>query len=186
MKIFLTLALFISFHVSGYSQVIYSLNPDESSLTIQGTSSVHDWESIVENFNVEIRITESDSSNINIESLFFEAEVNSIKSGKRLMDRKTRGAFNEGDNPTITFTFSEILSISSESITVAGSLNMAGVTKDIEVTGQIEMTANELKISGNKELLMTDYGMKTPTAMAGALKTGDKVTINFNINLDQQ
>lgn len=84
MKMLITLTLLLGFHISGNAQVIYSINPDESSLTIQGTSSVHDWESNVENFDIEITLTESDEANINIESLLFEAEVSSIKSGSAL------------------------------------------------------------------------------------------------------
>lgn len=186
MKIFITLTLLLGFHISGNAQVIYSINPDESSLTIQGTSSVHDWESNVENFDIEITLTESDEANINIESLFFEAEVSSIKSGKRIMDRKTRGALNAGDFPSIQFTFSEIQSVTADSITIAGNLSMAGETKKIVITGLLEMIENGINISGSKDLLMSDYGVKPPTAMAGALKTGDEVTIYFNINLVQQ
>lgn len=63
---------------------------------------------------------------------------------------------------------------------------MAGVANDVEVTGSLEMIENRIIINGSKNLLMSDYGMDPPTAMAGALKTGDEVTINFNINLDQQ
>lgn len=186
MKMLITLTLLLGFHISGNAQVIYSINPDESSLTIQGTSSVHDWESNVENFDIEITLTESDEANINIESLLFEAEVSSIKSGKRIMDRKTRGALKAGDYPIIQFTLSEILSVTTDSVTVLGSLSMAGVANDVEVTGSLEMIENRIIINGSKNLLMSDYGMDPPTAMAGALKTGDEVTINFNINLDQQ
>ncbi len=186
MKIFFTLTLLLGFHISGNAQVVYSINPDESSVTIQGTSSVHDWESNVENFDVEITLTESDQANINIESLLFEAEVSSIKSGKRIMDRKTRGALKAGDYPSIQFTYSEILSVTADSITVSGTLSMAGVTNDVEVTGSLEVIENGLKISGSKNLLMTDYGINPPTAMAGALKTGNEVKINFNINFYQQ
>jgi hypothetical protein len=37
----------------------------------------------------------------------------------------------------------------------------------------------KLAVQGRIELLMTDYGIKPPTAMMGMLKTDPKITVTF-------
>lgn len=186
MKVFITLSLLLSIPLSGIAQTNYHLNKEASSLAILGTSSLHDWESVVEDFDIEIVTTQTDDSDFNINSLVFFAEVESIKSGKRIMDRKTRGALNHDDYPTIDFNFKEALATSTDSVTIIGLLSMAGVDQEVEVTGNLELSGTDLIISGEKKILMTEFGISPPTAMMGSLKTGDEVTIKFNIILNQQ
>ncbi len=184
MKVFIVLSLVLGINLSGYSQTQFILNKASSSLSILGTSSIHDWESNVEDFDIEILANTAEDFNIN--SLTFTADVASIKSGKRIMDRKTRGALKHGDYPTISFSFTELISTTPDSVQVLGMLSMAGVEQEISITGAVQSTDTFLTISGEKMLVMSDYGIDPPTAMMGSLKTGDEVTIKFNLNLDKQ
>jgi len=186
MKIFLILFLFFGFQISGFSQVIYTLNSSESSLIIQGTSSVHDWESKVEDFDIEITLTDADLANLNIESLVLLAKAKSIKSGKRIMDKKILSALKEEDFPNIRFELTEVQSTNEDSTNVFGMLTMAGNSQEVMVVGKISTWENGIKITGNKKLLMSDFEIEPPTAMLGTLKTGDEVTIEFNFFLKQQ
>jgi polyisoprenoid-binding protein YceI len=45
--------------------------------------------------------------------------------------------------------------------------------------------ANSMTVSGDYTLKMTDYGIQPPKAMWGTIKTGDEVTIKFEIVLYQ-
>jgi hypothetical protein len=40
-----------------------------------------------------------------------------------------------------------------------------------------------LQVRGTRELLMTEFGIKPPTMFMGMLKTDDKVTIKFEVQL---
>jgi hypothetical protein len=40
-----------------------------------------------------------------------------------------------------------------------------------------------MQISGSKKLKMTEFDMVPPTALMGTIKTGDEVTVTFNLNL---
>jgi len=186
MKIIATIVLFLGVQISGFSQVTYILNPDSSSLKIHGTSSVHDWTSNVEQFDVEITLSEAESANINIETLTFEATVKSIKSGKRIMDRKTRGALKEGDYPTIQFVFQEFQTETEDSIDVIGMLSMAGATQEVSIYGQLTMSQEDIIIRGTKTLLMSDFDISPPKAMAGTLKTGNEVEVEFEFFLTKK
>ena len=40
-----------------------------------------------------------------------------------------------------------------------------------------------ITVRGKKKLLMTDYGIKPPTFMLGMLKTGNEVSVEFEVGL---
>ncbi len=42
-----------------------------------------------------------------------------------------------------------------------------------------------MRIRGKKDLLMSDYQIKPPTLMFGAIKTADLVTVKFDTTLQQ-
>ena len=45
-----------------------------------------------------------------------------------------------------------------------------------------EKLANgQVRLQGEHPLLMTDYGLTPPSAMFGALRTADKVTVKFDL-----
>ena len=44
-------------------------------------------------------------------------------------------------------------------------------------------TASTITVIGDVPLLMTDYGIKPPTAMLGMLKTDPKITVTFEVVL---
>ncbi len=61
---------------------------------------------------------------------------------------------------------------------------MAGKTLPIDLKVSYKLAANgELKIIGSKQLTMTDFGMEPPTAMMGAIKVGNEISVTFEITL---
>lgn len=186
MKVFCTLLFSIILFSSGFTQNSYILDKEQSKVTIQGTSTVHDWESVVEEFSVNTKIASTEEGSIDITSFSFTAQVKSIESGKRIMDRKTMGALNEKDHPQITFTLSGIESVSADSITASGLLTIAGKEQPIKVSAGHSMNNDVLQLTGAKAILMSDFGIDPPTAMMGTMKTGDEVTIDFKLFLTKQ
>jgi polyisoprenoid-binding protein YceI len=158
--------------------------PQSSTVTIFGTSTIHDWESKVEQPNGELILSNSKQ----IQSLVVKIPVRSIKSGKGLMDTKTYDAFNADQNPLIVFQLTEAtpLRITGKDIeaTLTGNLTMAGVTKRIsfKTTGKI-IGEGVYQFKGSVPLKMTEFKMKPPTAMLGTMKTGDAITIKFEVTV---
>jgi polyisoprenoid-binding protein YceI len=177
----LSILLLFSISIGAQAQTTYQLDKSESSLVIQGTSSVHDWESNVEDFSISMTTTEGET--FTIESLSFEAVTKSIKSGKRIMDRKTHGALNEGDYPVITFQMSDMNELTADSVTITGIVALAGQEREVTMTAGYTRNGNDLIINGSQPLVMSDFGIDPPTAMMGTLKTGDEVTLKFNLHL---
>jgi polyisoprenoid-binding protein YceI len=60
-----------------------------------------------------------------------------------------------------------------------GVLQIAGVDREVTIDITTERKGDTLNVQGRVRLLMTDFGVKPPTAMLGMLKTDPKVTVAF-------
>ncbi|MBU2913746.1 MULTISPECIES: YceI family protein [Reichenbachiella] len=160
--------------LAGQTQL--KLNKEKSSITIFGTSTVHDWESTVNTFDIR-----GDKDGNSIKNLKVTMVTKSIKSGKSIMDGKTYDALLEEDHPQITLQADQ-LTISDGKVTGSGKLALAGQTKTIAISGKVISDNNsQIHIQGANKIDMTQYGIEPPTAMFGSLITGDEVTIKYDI-----
>ena len=46
------------------------------------------------------------------------------------------------------------------------------------------VTKDGLNLQGSNKITFADFGMKSPTAMLGTIKTGQDLTIKFNLNFN--
>lgn len=154
-----------------------------SSVKIIGTSTLHDWESIVE--KTDAKIVFEDITTAKIETLNVKVDVNSIKSGKKTMDRLTYKALKAEEYPTILFVFknAKIVNQTDEFITLDlnGDLTIAGVTNNVNVTTKVNKKGKDIYLTGKHQLKMTSYGVTPPKALLGTIKTGDEITIDFSL-----
>ncbi|MDN3619210.1 YceI family protein [Polaribacter undariae] len=161
----------------------FSVNTQNSSLLVYGTSNIHDWEIETENQSGVISL--ETANELQIKKLNFTVEVESLKSGKNGMDKNTYKALDTKNYKTIEFQL-----VSTEEITdlkdgnfkvkTKGDLKIAGVTKRISLDFNLNINKGTVKLVGEKSLKMTDYKVSPPTALLGTIKTGDEVTIKFN------
>ncbi len=158
------------------------------SLTIKGTSNLHDWESQAK----EVRANGSFTLDANvlqaINSLTVEIPVKSIKSAKgSIMDNKTYSALGANKHPLITFKLDKATVAKkgdSYDVNANGALTIAGTSNKISLTVQGKTGSDgSLTFSGSKKLKMTDYKIDPPTALLGTMTTGDEVEIVFKITL---
>lgn len=158
-------------------------------MTIDGTSSLHDWTSQVTQVYAEGKVDLSGGALKGINSLVVTVPVTSIESGKNVMDKKTYSALESDDHPTVTYELSKVLSLDnaygSYTIKTEGDLTIAGTTNKVQMTVKGTLVeSGVIRFQGSKSLKMTDFGIDPPTALLGTLKTGDEVTINFALTLN--
>ncbi|NGP87049.1 YceI family protein [Fodinibius halophilus] len=165
---------------------------DKSTMQIDGTSTIHDWTSEVEEINTTINIEKEalkeETVNTPVKTFTMSIPVKSIESGKGGMNKKTYKALKEDDHPNITFKIdsTEMLNYNSSSSTmdlnVTGELAIAGVNRTISlpVKGAIQ-DEGIYKFTGNYEINMKDYDIDPPSAVFGTIKSGEKVTVSFEL-----
>lgn len=159
------------------------INAQSSTMTILGTTNVHNFQSKVTQISGDLVI-----SGKKVQSLKVDVPVKSIKSNEKLMDKKTYEAFDAEKHPTITFQLIDavVQKATAEDIDVVltGNLTMAGVTKKVTInTNGKVLKAGTFQFMGSVALKMTDFKMKPPTAMLGMMKVGDAITLKFSIVL---
>jgi polyisoprenoid-binding protein YceI len=156
-------------------------------MTVSGTSTMHVWQSSVEKISASGSYILTSSKLVEVKDVVVKIPVRSIKSTKgKTMDNKTYEAFNYEKNPDITFAMNRcVVNETNSTIDLIGTLSMAGKTLPIGLKVNYKVLPNgELKITGSKQLTMTDFGMEPPTAMMGAIKVGDEVAVSFEITLN--
>ncbi len=159
----------------------YKLNSEKSTMTVSGTSSLHDWVSKVEKITGKGSITMENSKIVDISDLQITVVVQSIKSGKGGMDSKTYEALKEKEHPEIKYTLSSTNKKSSNSISTKGNLTIAGKTKSVDMEIKYQNLSTSISFSGDIQIKMSEYDIKPPTALMGTIKTGDEITVTFTV-----
>lgn len=191
-NIFLTLFITLFFTNNVISQesadntleISHLMSLKESSLVIKGTSTLHDWDSKAEKSEAYIILNNTPNK---IEKLHLDVEVKSIASSKKskMMDNLTHKALKADDFPKITYTFlnAKVLNDAADNLELEliGDLTIAGKTNRVAIKTLINKTGSEVTLKGSHKLLMTDYGVKPPTALFGTVQTGDEITVEFSI-----
>ncbi len=160
-----------------------------STLSVKGTSTLHDWTMTSTEATVQAGIEQAGTGAL--QSVSLSVPVVSLKSGKGAMDRNAQEALKAKQHPDIRFALKAPVGPATTGSTVswpaAGTLTVAGVSRDVTVTVNCTRAADgSLTCTGSVPLKMTDYGVKPPVLMMGTLKTGNDVTVEFSVKLAPQ
>jgi len=181
----------ISFGIQAQS-VKYNVAP-ESTMSVIGTSTLHDWTSTVTKvsgyMDLDQKIASKGALKKGDEILAVKIIVpaKSIISARgATMDKKTYDALKAEQFPDIIFEFSKmkVADVIDGKINVVakGNLTIAGKTNAVEipVIGKVN-SASQMVFSGSHKLNMKNYDMEPPSAMFGQIVTGEEVEIKFEL-----
>jgi hypothetical protein len=169
-----------------------NLNAQVVRVSIKGTSSLHDWEMKSDKGQVEVLMGLNAVENvIGLTSLRFTILAESLKSGKSSMDKNAYKALKTGTAKNISFVMSSSkvtpVNATTVEIRALGKLTVAGTVRDTDLFITVKYNADKKSYaaSGSKKIKMTDYDVKPPSFMMGAVKTGDEITMTFNSTITQ-
>ena len=185
LKVYTSIALLLIFSTARLTaQSTFQLS-ENSKMVIKGTSSLHDWKSDVVTVRGE-GILALESQKARFQDFNLSIPVTSIKSGKSAMDKNTYEALNEEQHPNIEFSLDDVQNISGDKIRASGRLSIAGQTRPVTLTAKYDLQNSELiSLQGSYTMKMTDFGVEPPTAVFGTIKTGDEITIDYNLQLEK-
>lgn len=158
----------------------YKLDNNLSSMYIDGTSTLHDWTSTVENMSGTLNAEFNGATLSKLKSINVSIVVASIKSGKSGMDKNTYNALNESSYPNITFKL-KTYNIGETELTLSGEISIAGTTKLVKFKVPYEVKGDRIELQGKYAMKMTDFNIEPPTAVMGTIKTGDDLVIRYNL-----
>jgi len=170
----------ISLNSQGQSRYTQS----STRMTISGTSSLHDWTMKSESTTCDaVFQINSQGDPLQLVSMVVSVPSESLKSGKSGMDKNAYSALKTDKNKQITFQLSSG-KIEGKTIRCAGSLTIAGTTKQIDLDATyILLSDGSIQCKGVKKLTMTDYNVEPPSFMFGTVNTGNEITVSFDVVL---
>lgn len=184
-----TLLLAFTLFVTGglMAQTIYEVK--SHSIVVSGTSNLHDWTADVEKVTGLFKVIAENGKISDVQNVDLKIDARSFKSSKgSIMNSKINDALNSKKFPEINFKATKLGAISEKGgvnqISSSGILTIAGTNQNVSIDaiGKV-LPTGEIEFTGSKKVKMTDFKVEPPTAMFGALTTGDEVTITFKIVL---
>jgi polyisoprenoid-binding protein YceI len=158
-------------------------------VTIAGTSNVHEYTAST----TTVRVTRAQFAGSVAGPAFWEEIVKpgalaafeiaipvaTLKSDKEGMDKNMHKALKAQEHAEITFRLLRLEGGAAGALKGIGMLKIAGVEREVALDLKTQRKDSTLAVTGNVDLLMTDYGIAPPKAMLGMLKTNPKVTVTF-------
>lgn len=182
------LALMITLSISAYTPAVgdpsYKIITS-SSIKVLGTSNMHDWDMTAVNFTCDGNFNVKNGVLEDVTSLNFSLPVINLKGKESLLNSRAHKALNSEKYKTITFKLTSATVVpGTKVINANGNLTISGVTKPVTLKTNYVVNADQsITCRGSETLKMSTYGVKAPSFMMGALKTGDQVTIDFVLKL---
>lgn len=195
-KLLIVLPLLVASVAFGADQMTkYDAKPG-SKVTLDGTSSVHDWtvESTIIGGTMELGFDPASAKPGKVPAkVTAQIPVRSLKSKGKLDPKRMEEVMQETMKmqtaPRIEYRLTELVLKEAPKTATdplkfdsKGELSMAGVTNQISMPVTMErLEGNKLKTKGNVTLKMTSFGMKPPAPkiLLGMISTGDDVKVGF-------
>jgi hypothetical protein len=118
--------------------------------------------------------------------------VATFRCGNRVMESDMRRALKADAHPAVRFSFRELRSGIQHDLdtglyhaAIIGDLTLAGVTRPIDLTVSAQrLSRSAFRIRAVLPLRMTDFGVTPPSALFGAIRARNNLTVHFDLTLE--
>lgn len=173
----------------------FTLSSDYS-MEIDGTSNVRDWSAEITSMEGVLLLREGTEENLSswvpedLISLELRIPVEDIETDSRKLTSNIHKYLKEDKQPVITFELQRIISVepagNGAAIQAEGVVTAAGKAHTTVMNVTAEQAGNGgVQFSGSQQVKMTDFDIEPPTAMLGAIRAVDEVTINYTVQFNQ-
>ena len=164
---------------------------DSARITIAGTSNIHAYTASTSTVRVKRALIADAPDGVDmwanalgpggLDAFEIAIPAATLTSPKDGIDKTMHKALQVVEHPDIVFRLLRIepRAGTTGAARATGVLQIAGVEREVALDLTTERNDGTLTVRGQLQLLMTDYGIKPPTAMLGMLKTDPKVTVAF-------
>ncbi|MEP7277328.1 MAG: YceI family protein [Bacteroidota bacterium] len=158
---------------------------DDLNIVVSGTSSLHDWDMKTSKGESNATVVLGSSGQlIGLTALNFTVPAESLKSEHKSMDKNAYKTMKTDKNASISYNLKSATVAPDGSIKCQGTLSIAGTTLDAGLNAIARVNADKtISVQGSKKISMKEYNMAPPTFMMGTIKTGNDVTVQFNLIL---
>lgn len=165
------------------AQKNFAIDAAKSTFSVSGTSTMHDWTMKSASGSGTANLTVTNSKLEKITSLSISLASESIKSEKTSMDKVAYKTLKTDKFKTIKYVLKSATKANETTWNLVGTYTIAGVAKEVKTTVKATVTNGVVTLDGSNKITFTQFGMKSPTAMLGTIKTGEDLTVKFSIKL---
>lgn len=165
----------------------------ESRLWIEGNSTLRRFECRAATFDVAVATSSREpvaalvAGEEAVSGLDVSVPARRLDCANGTMNAHMYKALKADEAPVIRFRLSSYdlaRAGSGVAVTMSGTLTLGGVEKPITLRAEaLPGEAGMLRVTGSKEIRMTEFGLKPPTLMLGTLKVADAVNVRFDLLL---
>lgn len=157
----------------------------ESYITVAGTSTLHEWTMTTKEPQIQVALEMVNGTLSLVKNLNVTVTCQTLKSAHAAMDKNAYSSLKTDKYKTIMFRLASA-TVQNNTIQCTGSLSIAGVTKTISFSSNFEVKPDgTVHVTGNVPIKMSDYQIEAPSFMFGTVKTGNDITVSFNLQLVQ-
>lgn len=157
------------------------------------TSATHLNEVIdrIEDGNIGVWMSDPSKGRFPLPEFDLTIPVTTFRCGNRVMESDMRRALKADNYPNVRFIFRALrggiqhdLDNDLYRAAISGDLTLAGATRTIALTASAErLSRTTFRIRATLPLQMTDFGVTPPTALFGAIKARNALTVTFDLTL---
>ena len=165
----------------------------EADMVVAATADhINDVIDRVEDGNIAVWMSEPARGRFPVPQFHLRSPVTSVRCGNRVMEGDMRRALRADVHPRVEFTFRALrggvrhdLDSGLYHATISGDLSLAGRTRTIDVAVSAErISRSSFRIRAALPLQMTDFDVTPPTALFGAIRARDALTVAFDLMLE--
>lgn len=185
-------ALAVGTLITGQVVAQAPLTIEKAKITIAGTSNVHDYTATTADakvtrvqFAIDVAgptFWEEVQKPGGLASFDLEIKAETLKSTKDGLDKNMYKALKTKEHALITFSLKRIAGAPG-ALQAIGLLKIAGVEREVTLPLKTVRQGQGLAVSGEVDVLMTDFGIAPPKAMMGMVKADPKITVTFDVLL---
>lgn len=180
--------------------LVTTLGPG-SVLWLEGTSTMHDFESRSTEVAVELLSGSAVTQLANATGLMalirssevlevrVQVPVASLRSDKDALDRNLRKAMRAAEHASVSFVLKKYSvapgPTAGDTVAIAaeGLLTVAGQERPVSLPARAYPAGEGVWLEGSERLLMSEYGIEPPKMFLGTLKVHDPITIHYRLFL---
>ncbi len=165
----------------------------ESQLWVEGTSTVRPFKCVASGVEADVVTTGEGAIGAlaagekAVTTVVLRVPAARLDCANETMNSHMRKAIKADVNPLITFelgSYELAIAATGAQAKLAGTLSLGGATKPIALdVALVRDSAGALRVTGSYDLRMTEYGLKAPSLMMGAMKVKEMVKIGFDLKL---
>lgn len=164
-----------------------SLQPG-SRVWVDGTSTARSWHCESTRAVGTAAASSTDLAQLaSVEGASVAVPVGTLDCRNSTMNGHLRNALKADANPEIRFRATSVAvtptGADAGTVAMSGTLTIAGQERPVTVEGTVSRENGELRVRGSKRITMTEWGVRPPSLMLGAMRVAPAATVGFDVVL---